>query len=160
MTRLTRRRYSAAIVLVLSALANGCGGSGDGSPTSPNPVPTGPGVPADVADINGTWVGTLESNLGIQQITLTVVQFANCVDGTYRSTSSNLRGAISGFAAKDSYAGLVSLEQGACMGVVNVTGPVEGGTLTWTGGAVTPSAGSGACSDPLPQSITLSLRRQ
>ena len=52
--------------------------------------------------MNGTWVGTFESqNLGTQQITLTVVQFSNCVDGTWRNASQDLRGAISGFAAKD-----------------------------------------------------------
>jgi hypothetical protein len=160
MTRLKRRRYSLVVILVLSALANGCGGSGDSSPTSSSPVPGAPPVPANVVDINGTWVGTLETNLGVQQITLTVVQFANCVDGTYRSSSSDLRGAISGFAAEASYTGLVSLEIGACWGVADVTGPVEGGTLRWTGSNVTRSAGSGACPDPLPQSITLSLRRQ
>lgn len=122
-------------------------------PTAPAPIP------ADVVDISGVWVGTLESELGVQQITLTVVQFSNCVDGTWRSNSTDWRGAISGFAAKDSYAGLVSLERGSCLGVVDVTGPVVDGTLKW-GGPVRPSAGSGVCVDPLPQSITLALRRQ
>jgi hypothetical protein len=110
--------------------------------------------------MNGTWVGTLESPDGVQQITMTVVQFVNCVDGTWRSASQDLRGAISGFAAKDSYSGLFSLERGSCLGVANLTGSVSADTFRLTGGPVTPSAGSGACPDPLPQSVVLSLRRQ
>lgn len=111
--------------------------------------------------MNGTWVGTIESpNLGVQQITLTVVQFSNCVDGTWRSTSQDLRGAISGFAAKDSFSGLVSFEQGSCLGVVEASGQAGADAFLLTGGAVKPSVASGACPNPLPQSITLSLRRQ
>ena len=124
-------------------------------------MPTAPsGVPPGIVDISGTWVGTLESELGVQQITLTVVQASNCVDGTWRSSSTDWRGAISGFAEKDSYAGLVSLEKGPCLGVVDMAGPVVDGTLKWTGGPVKPSAGSGVCADPLPQTITLTLSRQ
>ncbi len=110
--------------------------------------------------MNGTWVGTFESNLGVQQITLTVVQFSNCVDGTWRNAPQDLRGAISGFAAKDSFSGLFSFEQGSCLGVVNVSGQVGTDSFRLTGGAVTPSAGSGACANPLPQSTILTLRRQ
>jgi len=110
--------------------------------------------------MNGTWVGTLESPDGVQQITMTVVQFSNCVDGTWRSASQDARGALSGFAAKDSYTGLLSFELGSCLGVVEVTGSVGADTLRLTGGPVTKSAGSGACAGPLPQSVVLSLRRQ
>jgi hypothetical protein len=110
--------------------------------------------------MNGTWVGTLESPDRVQQITMTVVQFSNCVDGTWRSNSSDYRGALSGFAAKDSYTGLFSFEIGSCLGIVEVTGNVGADTLRLTGGQVTKSAGSGTCVDPLPASVVLSLRRQ
>ena len=153
----TWRRRAAA--LVLSALACSCGGSGSSAPTHPTPGPSAE-VPADIVNMNGTWVGTLESPDGVQQITMTVVQFANCVDGTWRNASQDARGALSGFAAKDSYTGLLSFELGSCLGVVEVTGNVGGDTMRLTGGPVTKSAGSGACSDPLPQLIVLSLRRQ
>jgi len=108
--------------------------------------------------MNGTWVGTLDTpNIGSRQITLTIVQFANCVDGTWRSASQDARGAISGFAAKDSFTGLVSFERGECSAVADVTGTVVSDTIQWTTGAVRPY---GTCVDPLPQSISLSLRRQ
>jgi hypothetical protein len=110
--------------------------------------------------MNGTWVGTLETPAGVQQITMTVVQFSNCVDGTWRNASQDSRGALSGFAARDSYSGLFSLEQGSCLGIADLAGSVGADTLRLTGGPMTPSAGSGACPNPLPQSIVLSLRRQ
>lgn len=154
-------RHRLVVGLVLATFASSCGGSSESSsPTHSSP--TGPTeVPADIANMNGTWVGTFESpNLGVQQITLTVVQFSNCVDGTWRNAPQDLRGAISGFAAKDSFSGLFSFEQGSCLGVVEVSGPVGADSFQLTGGAVRQSAGSGACPNPLPQSTTLTLRRQ
>jgi len=106
----------------------------------------------------GTWVGTFESpNLGAQQITLTVVQSAACVDGTWRSAAQDSRGAISGFAAKDSFTGQVSFERGQCSAVAEIAGTVASDTIQWTAETVRPF---GSCADPLPQSIVLSLRRQ
>src|SRR5262245_46649246 len=157
-TRTWRYRY--VVGLLLSVFVCSCGGSSDSSPSTPSSPSASAAVPADIANMNGTWVGTFESNLGVQQITLTVVQFSNCVDGTWRNAPQDLRGAISGFAAKDSFSGLFSFEQGSCLGVVNVSGQVGADSFLLTGGAVTPSAGSGACPNPLPQSTTLSLRRQ
>ena len=106
----------------------------------------------------GTWGGTFESpNVGVQQITLTVVQSANCVDGTWRSGSQDSRGAISGFAAKDSFTGQLSFERGQCSAVADITGTVGSDTIQLSAGTVKPF---GSCADPLPQSIVLSLRRQ
>lgn len=155
-------RWQLAAGLILSVLAWSCGGSSSSSTTTHNPSPTAPtGVPADVVDMNGTWVGTIESpDRGAQQVTMTVVQFANCVDGTWRSNSSDARGALSGFAGKDSYTGLLSFEIGSCLGVVEVTGNVGADSLRLTGGQVAKSAGSGACADPLPPSVVVALRRQ
>jgi hypothetical protein len=153
-------RYGYLAGFLLCVLVSSCGGSSDSSSSTPSNPSAPTGVPADIANMNGTWVGTFESNLGVQQITLTVVQFSNCVDGTWRNAPQDLRGAISGFAAKDSFSGLFSFEQGSCLGVVNVSGQVGADWIQLTGGAVTPSAGSGACPNPLPQSTTLSLRRQ
>ena len=152
-------RCRLAAGFVLAALACSCGGSESSAPTHPTPGPS-PAVPADVVDMNGMWVGTLESDRGVQQVTMTVVQFSNCVDGTWRSNAADSRGALSGFAAKDSYTGLLSFELGSCLGFAEVTGNVGADSLRLTGGPVTKSAGSGACVDPLPQSVVLSLRRQ
>ena len=149
-------------VLTLLILSGGCGSEPlSSSPTVhlsvTNPSPT----PPDVVNMAGTWTGTLEAqDQAVQQVTLTVVQSTNCVDGTWRSTSSDSRGAISGFAGKDSYTGLFSLERGSCIGVVTITGEVGTDALRLTGGPVTKSAASGTCADPLPASLALSLRRQ
>jgi hypothetical protein len=158
MTSPRRWRSSFVVVLVLLAFISGCGGSS--SPSAPSsPAPTGPApVPADVVNMAGTWVGTIETpDAGVQSVTLTVAQFANCVDGTWRSGSGDSRGAISGFAGKDSFTGQVSFERGPCSAVADIGGTVGPDTIQWTAATVRPF---GSCADPLPQSIVLSLRRQ
>jgi len=95
--------------------------------------------------------------MGAQTITLTVVQFANCVDGTWISSSQDSRGAISGFAGKESFSGQMSIERGRCSAVGNISGEVGSNTLRWTGGSVTPLA---PCADALPESVVISMRRQ
>ena len=153
--------YRCVVGLLLSTLACSSGGSSEPS-QSGHVNPTAPtSVPADIVNMNGTWVGTVESpDRDVQQVTMTVVQSSNCVDGTYRSAAQDLRGAISGYATKDSFSGLFSFEQGSCLGIVDVSGRVAADVLQLTGGPVRPSVASGACPTPLPQSITLSLRRQ
>jgi hypothetical protein len=109
-------------------------------------------------NIAGNWVGTLESsNLPAQSISATVVQIANCVDGTWISSGQNSRGAISGFAGKDSFTGQLSFERGQCSAIGNVTGEVGPDTLRWTGTDLKPV---GPCADPLPQSIVVTMRRR
>jgi hypothetical protein len=109
-------------------------------------------------NIAGIWVGTLESpNLPTQSISMTVVQLANCVDGTWISSGQNSRGAISGFAGKDSFTGQLSFERGQCSAIGTVTGEVGSDTLRWTGTDLKPI---GSCADPLPQSVVVSMRRQ
>ena len=151
-------RLTAALIPVI--LGFSCGGSEPSTPTEPSPGASTE-VPADVVNMNGTWVGTLETPApGVQQIRMTVVQSANCVDGAWRSDSSDHRGALSGYADKDSYTGLLSFERGSCLGIVQITGNVGADTLRLTGGPVTKSVASGTCADPLPESVVLSLRRQ
>jgi len=159
MVRVMRFSYAVLLSLLLLGLS-GCGGGGsepsappESNPTSPGAVPTEPSV-----NIAGTWVGTFESpNMGAQTITLTVVQFANCVDGTWISSSQDSRGAISGFAGKESFSGQMSIERGRCSAVGNISGEVGSNTLRWTGGSVTPLA---PCADALPESVVISMRRQ
>ena len=87
---------------------------------------------------------------------MTVVQFSNCVDGTWISSGQDSRGAISGFAGKDSFSGQLSFERGRCSAIGDVTGEVGSETLRWTG-SVTPL---GPCAEALPQSIVITMRRQ
>ena len=152
--------YAVLVCLLASAAVSGCSG-GESEPSEPaHPNPTAPAdVPTEPSvNIAGTWIGTMESpNLGVQTITLTVVQVANCVDGTWISSGQAFRGAISGFAAKDSFSGQMSIERGRCSAVGNISGEVGSDTLRWTGGGVTPLA---PCADPLPESIVISMRRQ
>jgi hypothetical protein len=108
-------------------------------------------------NIAGNWSGTLESNLESQAINMIVVQLANCVDGTWSSSGQNSRGAISGFAGEASFTGQLSFERGQCSAIGTVTGEVGADTLRWTGSDLKPI---GPCSDPLPQSIVVTMRRQ
>ena len=115
-------------------------------------------------NLAGNWVGTFESaNHGTQSITMLVVQFDNCVDGSWRSTSGDWSGAISGFAGRDFYTGQISLERpasspdGACQAIGNVTGEAGSTTLRWTGTGLTASR---PCAGELPQSIVITMRRQ
>jgi hypothetical protein len=128
-------------------------------PTSPTPVPSEP-----VVNIAGNWVGTFESaNLGTQTIAMVVVQLANCVDGSWKSSTNEWSGAISGFAERDSYSGQMSLERpgstasGGCLAIGNISGEVGSDTLRWTSTGVTPR---GQCIGDLPQSIIITMRRQ
>jgi hypothetical protein len=128
-------------------------------PTSPTPVSNEP-----VVNIAGNWVGTFESaNLGTQTIAMVVVQSANCVDGSWKSSTNDWTGAISGFAGKDSYSGQMSLERpgsiasGGCLAIGNISGEVGSDTLRWTGTGVTPM---GQCIGDLPRSIVITMRRQ
>jgi hypothetical protein len=147
-----------AIIIALSALS--CSGSSDDSPTT-NPSTPGPGPGADVVNVSGNWVGTIESaNLPPQTISLVVVQSADCVVGSWKSTDGDWTGAISGFARKDSFAGQITFERrsnGGCLASGNVGGDVGSDTLRWIGVGATPI---GQCAGSIPQSIVISLRRQ
>ena len=143
--------------LILTAIACSGGESTPVPPThsGPTPPPSAPTEPS--VNVAGTWTGTLESELGTQAITLTVVQLANCVDGTWISGGQDSRGAISGFADASSFTGQLSFERGRCSAIGTVSGAVGSDTLRWTGTGLKPI---GPCSEPLPQSIVVTMRRQ
>ena len=146
--------------LVATVVTAGCSGGGaseDPPPTHAGPTAPPPGPVEPSVNIAGNWSGTLETNLGSQAISMTVVQLANCVDGTWSSSAQSSRGAISGFAGKDSFTGQLSFERGQCSAIATVTGEVGADTLRWTSSEMKPI---GPCSDPLPQSIVVSMRRQ
>jgi hypothetical protein len=153
------RRCGIACGIIIAIASLSCGGSSDtpspGSPTSPTTPP------ADVVNIAGNWVGMIESaNLPPQTISMVVVQFADCVDGSWRSTDGDWTGAISGFARKDSFSGQITFERrsnGGCLATGNVGGDVGSDTLSWIGVGATPI---GQCAGNIPQSIVISMRRQ
>jgi hypothetical protein len=91
---------------------------------------------------------------------MVVVQFADCVDGSWRSADGDWTGAISGFARKDAFSGQITFERrsgGGCLASGNVGGDVGSDTLRWTGIGATPI---GQCAGSIPQSIVLTMRRQ
>src|SRR5215831_2845168 len=100
------RRFVSWLVVVVAASA--CGSS-TSSPTTPSTNGGGP-----VVNLAGVWTGTLESsNFPTRTVTLTVVQGGSCVDGAWNSSTSDWTGAISGFAATDSFSGQISFERAA-----------------------------------------------
>ena len=156
--RSASQRFRIACGIIIAVAALGC--STDDAPTSTTPTsPTAP--PADVVNIAGNWVGTIESaNIPPQTISMVVVQFADCVDGSWRSTDGDWTGAISGFARKDSFSGQITFERrsnGGCLASGNVGGDVGSDTLRWMSVGATPI---GVCAGSVPQSFVVNLRRQ
>jgi hypothetical protein len=155
----TNGRIVAGLIIAIAVI--GCGKSSVSQPAIS--APTSPSAPAGepVIDIAGNWVGTIESaNLGTQTISMIVTQFADCVDGSWRSADGEWSGAISGFARRDSFTGQISFERrsgGGCLAVGNVGGPVESDMLHWTGIGATPI---GQCAGEVPQRLAISMRRQ
>ena len=83
-----RSCLNATLLCILIAVAIGaCKASSvlPASSSGPTEIPIEP-----VAELAGTWVGTLESaNLGVQPITMTIVQAGGCVDGTWSSSTNS-----------------------------------------------------------------------
>ncbi len=162
MSRSTWLLASLCIGVLLVSAACGSGAP----PTSPSGLthtPTAPSAPiGPVADIAGSWIGRLESaNFPTKTIVLTVVQGGNCVDGAWRSEDGEWSGAISGLTSADAYWGQLSFvrtgDRAGCSGLATIEGPVDGASIQWR------SAGlnvRGTCDRDLPQSLTISLRRQ
>ena len=154
-----RRAQGLACAVIVAISALGCGGGGDSSSSGPSTSPTAP--PVDVVNLAGNWVGTIESaNLPPQTISAVVVQFADCVDGSWKSADGDWTGAISGFARKDSFSGQITFERrsnGGCLATGNVGGDVGSDTLRWNSVGATPI---GVCAGSIPQSFVVNMRRQ
>jgi hypothetical protein len=148
----TRRIVSLSLVV---AAASACG-------SSPSPMTPSGGGTGTVVNLAGVWTGTLESsNFPTKTVTLTAVQGGNCVDGAWTTASSDWNGAISGFAAADSYSGQISFERtadggGKCSAVGNITGPAGPNSLRWTSSGLDPV---GSCTGDTPKTIVLTLNR-
>ena len=151
-----RWRIACAVIIAMSALS--CQESGQESPAT---NPSSPAPSGDVVNVAGNWVGTLESaNVAVQTISMVVVQFADCVDGSWKSADGDWTGAISGFARSDSFSGQITFERrsgGGCLASGNVGGDVGSDTLRWTGIGAAPI---GQCAGNIPQSIVITMRRQ
>jgi hypothetical protein len=151
------KQIAFGVVIALVALA--CSGSNEsGSPTTPS-SPTAPAQ--DVVNLAGNWVGTIESaNVPALNISMVVVQFADCVDGSWKSADGDWTGAISGFARKDTFSGQITFERrsgGGCVASGNVGGEVVSDTLQWMGVGASPI---GQCAGNVPQSLVINMRRQ
>jgi hypothetical protein len=93
---------------------------------------------------------------------MVVVQYGACVDGAWSSTQDGWTGAISGYAAADSFSGDISIQTlndlgERCTGVGKTSGPVDTGSLKLT----SPGMFSVVikCNSLLPQSVVLTLRK-
>jgi hypothetical protein len=117
---------------------------------------------ADVVNLAGTWSGTLESsNFPAQTVTLTVVQSGNCVDGGWTTATADWTGAISGYAAADSFSGQFSFERatdggGKCTAAGPIAGQAGAGSLRWTSNDLSPV---GSCTGDVPSMVVLTLQR-
>ncbi len=157
-TLFVTRRFRIACGIIIAVASLGC--STDDPPSSS--TPTSPTAPSpDVVNVAGNWVGTIESaNLPPQTISMVVVQFADCVDGSWRSADGDWTGAISGFARKDSFSGQITFERrsnGGCLATGNVGGDVGSDTLRWNSVGASPI---GVCAGSVPQSFVVNMRRQ
>jgi hypothetical protein len=158
--------------LLLAILAVSCGSGSSSSSPSPSPtVPTSPPptttspptspVPTAPANVAGNWIGTLESSgLASRSISVLAFQSGTCVDGAWKTDPPEWVGAISGFADVGSFSGSLSFERpadgpGKCAGIATFSGEVGTDTIRWTSTGFT-----GTCAGGLPQSLTLTLRRE
>jgi hypothetical protein len=152
-------RLVVVTALAVSAMLNvGCG-SGSSSTTTP-PTPTQPADPS-IPNLAGTWTGTIESAaFTTREISAQLVQTGvDCVDGAWRTTATELNGAISGFAqASSSFSGFLSVEgtpngSGLCLGVVRVTGSATSTGIKWTW------VNDGNCAGGIQQTVTFKLHK-
>ncbi len=146
--------------LFVSSLGLGCSSN---STTAPSPPSQQPPPAASYVNMAGSWSGTLESsNQQMRSVTMVVVQDGSCVDGVWTSTQDAWMGAISGYAAADSFSGDISIQTvndlgERCTGVGKTSGPVDAGSLRLT----SPGMFSAVikCNSLLPQSLVLTLRK-
>jgi hypothetical protein len=152
-------RLVVVTALAVSAMLNvGCG-SGSSSTTTP-PTPTQPADPS-IPNLAGTWTGTIESaDFTTREISAQIVQTGvDCVDGAWRTTATEMNGAISGFAqASSSFSGFLSVEgtpngSGLCLGVVRVTGSATSTGIKWTW------VNDGNCAGGIQQTVTFKLHK-
>jgi hypothetical protein len=146
--------------LVVSAMLNvGCG-SGSSSTTTRPATPTQPADPS-IPNLAGTWAGTIESAaFTTREISAQIVQTGvDCVDGAWRTTATEMNGAISGFAqASSSFSGFLSVEgtpngSGLCLDVVRVTGSATPTGIKWTW------VNDGNCAGGIQQTVTFKLHK-
>jgi hypothetical protein len=151
------------LLLVIAGV--GCGSGSSGAPAAPSPAPPAASpAPGSTGPLNmaGNWIGTLQvPGLPARAVTMLIVQSVDCVDGAWQTDTSEYTGAISGFASQTAFAGSLSLQrpadgQGRCTGVGDTEATVNGSTLTFSVPALTADCVAGG----LPQSLTITLRRQ
>jgi hypothetical protein len=150
--------------LLAAVFAVSCSGESSAPPAAPTPTPApAPGSPApsEPANVAGTWTGTLESTgFATRRITILAFQGGTCVDGAWRTEPAEWVGAISGYADVSSFSGSISFQRpadgpGRCGGIGEFSGAVGASELRWTSTGFT-----GECAGGLPQSVTITLRRE
>jgi len=143
--------------LAASAMLNLACGTGTSTPSPAPTQPTDPSVP----NLTGSWIGTIESPaFTTREISAQIVQTGvDCVDGAWRTTITEVNGAISGFAqASSTFSGFLSVEgtpngSGLCLGVFRVTGSATPTGIKWTW------VNDGNCAGGIPQTVTFKLHK-
>jgi len=159
-TTMHEPRLRVAIVALVCTILAGCGSTSTMAPSSsPQPPPA-----VSFVNMAGSWTGTLETaNLETRAIDMTIVQDAACVDGVWASVPAGWTGAISGYAAADSFSGQISMEVfdnlgQRCSGVGDTNGPVDTTKIRLT------SEGTFSavirCNSILARSLVLTLHRK
>ena len=156
----SRRSMVALIVAALAVGATLNVGCGSGSPSTTSPAPTQPTDPS-IPNLTGAWTGTIESPaFPTRDISAQIVQTGvDCVDGAWRTTVTEMSGAISGFAqASSTFSGFLSVEgtpngSGLCLGVFRVTGSATPTGIKWTW------VNDGNCAGGIQQTVTFKLHK-
>jgi len=136
------------LLVLVSLLASGCGGSDDpgdpAPPTAPTPQPPSSGV----ANISGNWSGTSDfQQNGVHSVsntTATITQNDRNVEGTVRFTSpdfagwqARFTGTVAGTSPDTQFVGTVTVESpsstgtGVCTGQMTMAGRSISNSMRW-----------------------------
>lgn len=155
-----RRLPILTLCLALALLDVACGSGKSSAPASPTPSPTPAPAPAFI-NMAGTWSGTLQlPDAQPRNVSMLIVQTIDCVDGAFHTDANEWVGAISGYATRESFSGVLSLQKaddglGKCSGAGALEASLSGDVLTLRASNV-----NGECPRGLPQSLTITVRRQ
>jgi len=149
------KRWSSIAVLCL--IASAC----SNSPTEPGSASLGTSP-----DISGAWTGTFASSNNVtESMTVDLSKSGSQITGTWRSTTVDWNGQVTGTVSGSSFNGQMTfngraLDETICTGTAAVVGSAKteasSTTLSWTSPA---GVVGGSCPAPLPINVVIDLHR-